>query len=255
MKTTLLLSLPLLAGALAAQPVTYLVELTGAQEVPPNNSSGIGSATVTLDPGNGSVSVSGTYSNLTTSTVAVHIHGTSRRGVNSGVVVGLTASGGTSGSLSGSGTLTAAQVQSMLDGLTYLNVHTSMFPGGEIRGQIDAVPGSGSTGAPGVSISGNATPGGTLQLAAPPSINNKFLLVGLALPALQTLPLPPSLACMAPTNIGIDITFTPLVFGSSATLPIPAGLPPFWLGVQCALVPLTPTCLDLSVASRVAIRP
>jgi hypothetical protein len=132
-----------------------------------------------------------------------------------------------------------------------------MFGGGEIRGQIDSVPGSGSANAPVCSIAGSATPGGSLQLASPPSINNRLLLVSFALPQLQTLPLPPALACMPPTNIGIDvITIAPIVFSTSTvTLPIPAGLPPFHLGVQCVFVPLAFNCVDLSAASRVAVRP
>jgi len=253
--TTLLLSLSLLAGGLASQSVTYVVELTAAQEVPPTNSPGIGSATVTLDPGTGAVTVTGTYTNLSSAANAVHIHGTARRGANAGVIVNLSVSGGTSGTISGSGMLTPAQVQSMLDGLTYLNVHTGNFPGGEIRAQLDSVPGSGSPGAAVVSISGGANPGGTLRFDAPPSIHNQFILLGLALPALQTVPLPSPLACTTPTNIGLDFAITPVVFGSTASVPIPLGLPPFWFAVQCVLVPLNPTCVDLSVASRVAVRP
>src|SRR5690606_40503367 len=79
--------------------------------------------------------------------------------------------------------------------------------------------------------------------------------LGLALPALQTVPLPSPLACTTPTNIGLDFAITPVVLGSTASVPIPLGLPPFWFAVQCVLVPLNPTCVDRSVASRVAVRP
>jgi hypothetical protein len=34
------------------------------------------------------------------------------------------------------GPLTPAQVADLMNGLSYINIHTSQFPGGEIRGQI-----------------------------------------------------------------------------------------------------------------------
>jgi hypothetical protein len=34
----------------------------------------------------------------------------------------------------------AALVAGLLDGETYINIHTTMFPGGEIRGFLSAVP-------------------------------------------------------------------------------------------------------------------
>ena len=43
---------------------------------------------------------------------------------------------GTAGSLVGAVTLTPAQLGSLVDQLTYANVHTTNFPGGELRGQI-----------------------------------------------------------------------------------------------------------------------
>jgi hypothetical protein len=56
--------------------------------------------------------------------------------VNAGILVTLTETGGTSGSITGSGTLSAANVTNMLNGLTYVNLHTSINGGGELRGQI-----------------------------------------------------------------------------------------------------------------------
>ena len=38
--------------------------------------------------------------------------------------------------LSGTQTLTLEQFGYLLDGLTYINVHTTINPGGEIRGQV-----------------------------------------------------------------------------------------------------------------------
>ena len=58
--------------------------------------------------------------------------------MNAGIIVALTQSGGTSGTVSGSGTLTPAEITGMLNGQTYINVHTVSHPGGETRGQIVA---------------------------------------------------------------------------------------------------------------------
>lgn len=245
----------LLSGSLAAQSLTYVVELTGTQEVPPVTTSATGSATVTLDRMTGAVSVSGSYQNLAAAATAAHIHGASRRGLNSGVIVGLMVTGGTTGTFSGSGTLTAAQIQDMLDGVTYLNVHTGSFPGGEIRGQIDAVPGSGSPNANLLSISGAATPGGMLQVSCPPTINRAVIVFGLPLPAGQTGPFPAGLACMAPTTLAFGLAVPPIVVGNSTTsVTIPTGLPSGWVAIQCAMVPPAGNCIDFSIGARVAIR-
>jgi hypothetical protein len=44
--------------------------------------------------------------------------------------------GSTTGTFSGSTTLTPAQVQDMLNGLHYIDLHTDMWAGGELRGQV-----------------------------------------------------------------------------------------------------------------------
>jgi hypothetical protein len=43
---------------------------------------------------------------------------------------------GSSGALSGTVTLTPEQVGYVVDGVTYVNVHTSTYDAGEIRGQL-----------------------------------------------------------------------------------------------------------------------
>lgn len=132
----------LLGGTAAADVHTLYATLRGAQEVPPVSTPGVGECTITLDDVTGMVTVSGSFSGLTTAASAAHIHGPAPIGMNAGVLVPLTETGGTSGTVSGSATLLPANVTDMLNGLTYVNVHTSMHGGGEIRGQIVAqVPG------------------------------------------------------------------------------------------------------------------
>jgi len=97
-----------------------------------------GTATVTLNETTGAVSVSGTFSGLSGAATMAHIHGleTSPGAGNEAVIVPLVATAATSGTLTGSGTLTPAEVTGMLAGLTYLNIHTALHSGGEIRGNI-----------------------------------------------------------------------------------------------------------------------
>jgi hypothetical protein len=120
---------------------TLYATMNGANEVPFNSSGGGGTCTVTLDDVTGAVSVTGSFTGLTSTATAAHIHGLAGPGVNAGIIVGLTETGGTSGSVGGGGTLTPGEITGMLNGLTYINIHTTSNPGGEIRGQVlAAVP-------------------------------------------------------------------------------------------------------------------
>lgn len=114
----------------------YSFGMDASQQVPPNESPGAGSCTVILEESSGEVTVNCTYEALTSTVTVVFIHGLAPPGTNAGVIMSLTPSGGISGTITGSGVLTPTQVQGMLDGLTYVNLRTASFPGGEIRGQI-----------------------------------------------------------------------------------------------------------------------
>ena len=131
-----LAALFLLALAAEAQVVTFTIPLEGSQEVPPVVSGGSGTATITLDSATGSVTVSGSYTGLSGNQSVAHIHGAAAAGANAGVVLALTGTGGTSGTISGSGVLNAARTAEMLAGRHYVNVHSTAHPGGELRGQI-----------------------------------------------------------------------------------------------------------------------
>jgi len=117
---------------------TLYAVLTSAQEVPATGSGGGGTCTVTLDDVTGAVSVTGSFTGLTSNATAAHIHGLAGPGANAGIIVGLTETGGTSGNVGGGGTLSPAEITGMLNGQTYINVHTTNNPGGEIRGQVTA---------------------------------------------------------------------------------------------------------------------
>ena len=114
---------------------TLQAHMTGAQEVPPNTTTGSGDAFITVAADKKSVSWKVGWSGLTSDAVAAHIHGPAAPGANAGVVINL-APNGITNMLGGSAPITEAQLEDLMAGRYYVNVHTATNKGGEIRGQI-----------------------------------------------------------------------------------------------------------------------
>lgn len=124
-------------------PVLHQVDLSGNNERPtPVVTSGRGMGTLLL-VGN-ELGINLTYSGLSTSASAAHIHGPADADTHAGVLVNLAdkADGGfgAKGSFSGTVMLNPSQLRATLRGETYINLHTPNHPGGEIRGQVYAKP-------------------------------------------------------------------------------------------------------------------
>lgn len=133
---TVLIALSI-AGTSAASVITYQFSIDGLQEVPPVDTPGHGTATVTIDTDTRELTWDVEYSDLIGNSTAAHFHGPADFGENAGVQVGMPGDfGGTSGTLVGSATITETQLQQLLDGLWYVNIHSTFRPGGEIRGQV-----------------------------------------------------------------------------------------------------------------------
>lgn len=162
-----LLSCTGFAIALAAAPAyaqnVFVADLRGANENPPVASPGSGSALVLFDPAFQTMSVRTTFSGLTTPTVDAHIHCCVAPTGNAGVAVGFTPAGFPLGVTEGqfssnfdlnnvatynppfvaaTGGTAASARTALINGtqgeLAYVNIHTTRFPGGEIRGQLVA---------------------------------------------------------------------------------------------------------------------
>jgi hypothetical protein len=116
--------------------LTYSVTLNGAGTVPTRPSAAIGNATVTIAPGTGSITVTGSYTGLTSMVTAAGIHGPAPTTANAPVIVPLNVSGGRSGTITGGGTLNPTQVTDLKAGQTYIEIQSSTYPDGEIRAQI-----------------------------------------------------------------------------------------------------------------------
>ncbi|HRI86499.1 MAG TPA: CHRD domain-containing protein [Ignavibacteria bacterium] len=118
------------------------IPLSGTQEVPPNASPGTGTLTGTYNDVTNTLVFSVVFSGLTGTTTAAHFHGPAAVGVNAGVRIGYTGFpvGITSGVYSNNFVLTASNETELLGNLWYANIHSSTFPGGELRGQVYAKP-------------------------------------------------------------------------------------------------------------------
>lgn len=159
-----------LCGLVSAQAAVFQYSLTlnGANESPANASPGFGTGFVNYDNVLHTLQLQVTFSGLTGTTTASHIHGATAApfagtagvatttpsfagfplGVSSGSYANtldltltssynasyITANGGTTASAE------AALAAAMAAGKTYFNIHTTTFGGGEIRGFLTAVP-------------------------------------------------------------------------------------------------------------------
>jgi len=170
MKAALVASLAalFLTAVAPAAPISYFAYLNGPNEAPPNSSPGTGIANVTLDVAAHTMLVQVTFTDLVAPNTAAHIHccttvpltGTAGVATTTPTFTGFP-SGTTSGSythlfdtsLASSynpafvtaqgGSVAAAEAAlaaGMANGQTYLNIHSSTFPNGEIRGFLTPVP-------------------------------------------------------------------------------------------------------------------
>lgn len=151
-----------LAPAANSAILTFDAELAGTNEVPPNASPGTGQGRVEIDTVLRTMRLELSFMNLLSPTIASHIHCCVAPGANGGVATQVPTFvdfplGVTSGTYlqvfdmtlassynpafitaQGGTPLSAfdALVANMQAGLTYLNIHTDEFRGGEIRGQL-----------------------------------------------------------------------------------------------------------------------
>jgi CHRD domain len=145
----LAISCAVLLGASNANATSYTVTaiLDGLQETPPVVTTGTGTLTGTYDDVTNFLSWSGSFSLLIGTTTDAHFHGPAAVGVGPAPIQVATNAGSgdifpigvTSGSFSGTATITETQETQLLGSLWYHNIHSTFRPGGEIRGQVYAV--------------------------------------------------------------------------------------------------------------------
>ena len=169
-------------GQLSASVITYTATLNGPNEAPPNASPGTGFASVIFDTTLNTMEVDVVFTGLTAGDTASHIHCcTALPGTGTAIVATTTPTftgfpnAVTSGSylhtfdmtLSSSynaafitangGTTTTAEA-ALLAGIAagdaYLNIHSTNFPSGEIRGFLVLAPEPASLGLVGAALAG-----------------------------------------------------------------------------------------------------
>ena len=146
------------ASAVSATVYTLHTDMDGLQMVPPNASPAFGAGDFTLDDTTGNLTViSGTYQDLLGGSNSILLN-VGAPGVNGAFIATLTndTPGAATGTYSGGATLAAGPMASMLAGDTYIRVTSSVFPGGEIRGQLFVVPEPSSLGLIGLGLLGLA---------------------------------------------------------------------------------------------------
>jgi hypothetical protein len=124
------------AGCVQRQAAeTFHVDLAASHEAPPTDSTGRGTAELTLDPASKQLSWKISYAGLTSDATAALIHGPARPGYGADALVDL-APNGVKNPITGSTTLSDATIDYLTLRRCYINVHTTRYPAGEIRGQI-----------------------------------------------------------------------------------------------------------------------
>lgn len=116
-------------------PIRFRAELSADEQSAPTESPGSGIAEFVLDRPTQRFEWTITYGGLTSDAVAAHVHGPQTPGGNAGVLFNLAPDGMTS-PLTGSVELNDGELEYLLTGRMYVNIHSQQYPAGELRGQI-----------------------------------------------------------------------------------------------------------------------
>lgn len=204
----------------------WIARLDGAQGVPPVPTPSLGDVQLILSPA-GVISVIGAYDagSLLGPVTAAHVH-LGAVGVNGGIVFPVSFAGGV---ISATYTPTTTDLTNLRAGNWYVNVHTTVFPGGEIRGQLapaklPAPFGNGCLGSNATRPQAGAT--GFASLGAPVNVD----LYG-ALPG------------------GIELfVFGPSRDAASGVIPLPAELPTLGLAAPLCYLLVDPQTILVNLA-------
>ena len=139
LRSLLLLGLVVMGSAANAATITVFNALLDGQQANAGNGTGslaTGAATMTLDHDTLEFTWFVAWQDLEAPVTVAHFHGPAMPGQNAGVELSIDP---TSNPSSGAAILTSQQVDDLLAGLWYINIHSELFPAGEIRGQVLAV--------------------------------------------------------------------------------------------------------------------
>lgn len=138
---SLALALPLFAtlaltSSVQAQVIYFTATLGGSQETPPTGSSATGFACLTLDTAANTLTFHVEFSGLGSPETAAHLHGFAPPGTPAPVLYPLPLGNPKTGVIQ----YLQSEEQSIIAGLSYINIHSTTFQNGEIRGQVVQAP-------------------------------------------------------------------------------------------------------------------
>ena len=139
MKITVLTAAALLAltPAAFAASETFSADLKPSAEVPAVDSKASGTITATYDTASKKLTYTATYKDLSGPATMAHFHGPAAPSQNANILVDISPAHSPLGSPKhGCVPFTKDQAKLLSKGLVYINVHSTMFTGGEIRGQV-----------------------------------------------------------------------------------------------------------------------
>ncbi|MGD9902875.1 MAG: CHRD domain-containing protein [Vicinamibacterales bacterium] len=122
---------PTLRARLSPVPIDVAMQATIA---------GLGDATATLS--GSTLTVEGRYRGLVTPATSVRVYDSARQGMRGTLVGEFASGGGTTGSFTGTVTLTPAQADAFAKGLLYVQVQSEKAPDGNLRGWLMPTKGS-----------------------------------------------------------------------------------------------------------------
>ena len=112
---------------------------SGAKEIPTNTTTGSATLTGSYNKRTNSLNYVITWTGLTGNVTAAHFHGPASTTETASPMLDITiGANGTSGTTTGSATVTDAFETALLDGKIYYNLHTTLYPNGEVRSQVGA---------------------------------------------------------------------------------------------------------------------
>jgi hypothetical protein len=129
------LAWPAVAVAGEAAPIRFGCDLSADEQSAPTDSPGKGHADFVLERETLKFSWVITYSGTTSPVTAVRIHGPQLIGTNAGMLIDVGAQGVAS-PIRGAANLDNGLLQFLLSGRMYVNVVTTKYKDGELRGQI-----------------------------------------------------------------------------------------------------------------------
>jgi Ca2+-binding RTX toxin-like protein len=121
----------------------FIAAMSGSNEVPPVSTTGSGTGVFALNRGNTTLTMSVSFTGLTSALTTMLLHSAAAGSSGPSVfTVGTGTAGQTSGTLENTwSNFAAGQLATLNVGGIYVNAHTIAFGGGEIRGQLTAIPG------------------------------------------------------------------------------------------------------------------